>query len=277
MASFTMRNQEVEVVIDEYASEIHSFKDLSTGMEYMWQGDPAYWKGRNPSLFPLVGTTWDKILHIGGKDYTLKQQHCFLRRSTFTCTKHTDTQIVMEFHDTEETKEEFPFAFNVAILYELKGRRLSITYSIRNDSDDVMPFGFGLHPAFNCPIDPAKSYEDYWLEFSNPETFDWKTTSLHNEKVLSIQDRDALANTIIVHEPVSSEASLTDGTHSVTVSCVGYEWLAFWSPRAPFVCIEPWHSHTDFEEVRVPFEKREGTILLDPHRTFTTAYTITVK
>ena len=161
--------------------------------------------------------------------------------------------------------------------YELKGRRLSITYSIRNDSDDVMPFGFGLHPAFNCPIDPAKSYEDYWLEFSNPETFDWKTTSLHNEKVLSIQDRDALANTIIVHEPVSSEASLTDGTHSVTVSCVGYEWLAFWSPRAPFVCIEPWHSHTDFEEVRVPFEKREGTILLDPHRTFTTAYTITVK
>ena len=107
MASYSMSNQEVQVVIDEHASEIHSFRDLSTGIEYMWQGDAAYWKGRNPSLFPLVGTTWDKILHIGGKEYPLKQQHGFLRRSDFTCVEHTDSRIIMEFRDNEETKEEY--------------------------------------------------------------------------------------------------------------------------------------------------------------------------
>lgn len=277
MASFTLRNEQACAVIDEHASEIHSFKNLSNGFEYMWQGDPKYWSGRNPSLFPLVGKTWDGILHIGGKDYKLKQQHGFLRRSDFTCIEHSDERAVMELKDSPETCEEYPFAFTIRIIYELKGTRLSITYQITNDSEDVMPFGFGLHPAFNCPINPAKSYEDYWLEFSNPETFEWLTTKLENEKILSIRDREALHNTIIVHEPVSSEASLTDGTNAVTVSCVGYEWLAFWSPKAPFVCIEPWHSHTDFEKTEVPFEEREGTILLDPHRTFTTAYTITIK
>ena len=59
MASFTMQNDKVTVVIDEQASEIHSFKNNKTGIEYMWQGDPAFWKGRNPTLFPMVGSTWD--------------------------------------------------------------------------------------------------------------------------------------------------------------------------------------------------------------------------
>ena len=80
MSSFVLKNDKACVVIDEHASEIHSFKLLETGFEYMWQGDPAYWSGRNPTLFPLVGTTWDNKLRIGGKEYTLKQQHGFVRR-----------------------------------------------------------------------------------------------------------------------------------------------------------------------------------------------------
>ena len=62
------------------------------------------------------------------------------------------------------------------------------------------------------------------------------------------------------------------------VDVVGYEWLAFWSAKnnAPFVCIEPWHSHGDFGKTDVPFEKREGTLSLAPGRIFTTAYAVTI-
>ena len=74
MASFTMQNDKASVVIDEQASEIHSFRDRATGIEYMWQGDPQFWKGRNPTLFPMVGSTWDKILHINGREY--RTQRC---------------------------------------------------------------------------------------------------------------------------------------------------------------------------------------------------------
>ena len=55
--------------------------------------------------------------------------------------------------------------------------------------------------------------------------------------------------------------------------------VGIWSPpkkQAPFVCIEPWHSHGDFEKNDVPFEKREGTMSLAPGRIFTTAYAVTI-
>ena len=89
-------------------------------------------------------------------------------------------------------------------------------------------------------------------------------------------DRETLEKTIIYHNPKSSYVTLTNGEHGVRVDVVGYEWLAFWSAKnnAPFVCIEPWHSHGDFTKVDVPFEQREGTILLDPDHSYTTSYYI---
>ena len=274
MASFTIKNDEVCVAVDEHASEIHSFKDNQTGLEYMWQGDPAFWSGRNPTLFPMVGSTWDKILHIDGKEYKTGN-HGFCRRSDFTCVEHTDSEIVMELKDSEMTRSEHPFAFTMRVRYELSGRKLTITYTIKNENDRVMPFNFGLHPAFNCPVEPDKSFDDYHIEFSNHETFEWLNTKVDNSKELAL-DKEALAATIIITDPASSYASLTDGNHGVRVSCTGYKWLAFWSPNAPFVCIEPWHSHTDFTEVKVPFEEREGTQFLEAGKTFTTAYSIEV-
>ena len=106
MASFEMKNDAAKVVIDEHASEIHSFINAKTGLEYMWQGDPKFWKGRNPTLFPMVGSTWDKILHIDGKEYKTGN-HGFTRNSDFTCVSHTDDQIVMELKDRVSLSDAF--------------------------------------------------------------------------------------------------------------------------------------------------------------------------
>lgn len=275
MASFVMENNEVCVLIDEHASEIHSFKDKKTGIEYMWQGDPKFWKGRNPTLFPMVGSTWDKILHIDGKEYKTGN-HGFTRNSTFTCIEHTDSKIVMELKDSEETLKEYPFRFTLHIKYTLEGRTLTINYFIKNENDRVMPFNFGLHPAFNCPIEEGKSFYDYKIAFNKAEDINWLDTKMDATTELPL-NKDALAKTVIIADPKSTMSSLTDGTHSVDVAYEGYEWLAFWSPNAPFVCIEPWHSHTDFEEVKVPFEEREGTIHLEAGKLFETSYSITIR
>lgn len=269
-----MNSDLASVTVDEHASEIHSFVSRETGFEYMWQGDPKYWAGRNPTLFPMVGSTWDKILHIGGLEYRTGN-HGFTRHSDFKCVSHSENRIVMELKDSESTRSQYPFAFTLRIEYELSGAELSIHYTIINENDIVMPFNFGLHPAFNCPADPSRSFEDYHIEFGSEETFSWKTVSLEKAHVLAL-DRDALADTIVIENPKSQTAALTDGTHGVRVGFSGYRWLAFWSPKAPFVCIEPWHSHADFEKVEVPFEQREGTLFLDPHKSFETSYTITV-
>lgn len=274
MASFKMSSGKADVIIDEHASEIHSFRSRETGLEYMWKGDPAFWSGRNPTLFPMVGSTWDKILHINGKEYRTGN-HGFARNSDFTCISHSERRIVMELKDSPSTREQYPFSFTLRISYELQDAELSIRYEITNDGETVMPFNFGLHPAFNCPVSPDGSFGEFRLEFETEETFEWKKTSLHSERVLNL-DREALAETVIIENPKSHSVALTDGVHGVRVGFSGYRWLAFWSPKAPFVCIEPWHSHADFEKVEVPFEQREGTQFLNPHETFKTAYTITV-
>ena len=275
MASFVMENEEVCVLIDEHASEIHSFKDKKTGIEYMWQADPKYWTGRNPTLFPMVGSTWDKILHIDGKEYKTGN-HGFTRHSDFTCIEHTDQKIVMELKDSEETLKEYPFHFTLHIKYTLEGRTLQIRYFIKNENDRVMPFNFGLHPAFNCPIEDGDSFDDYKIVFNKAEDIDWLDTKMAATTELPL-NKDALAKTVIIADPKSTMSSLTNGKHSVDVAYEGYEWLAFWSPNAPFVCIEPWHSHTDFDEVKVPFEEREGTIHLDAGKIFETSYSITIR
>jgi transcriptional regulator with XRE-family HTH domain len=88
------------------------------------------------------------------------------------------------------------------------------------ENDRTMPFNFGLHPAFNCPLQEGEKFEDYHIEFSNHETFDWLNTHIKDSKVMDL-DKDALAATIIITDPVSSESSLTNGEHGVTVSNVG--------------------------------------------------------
>ena len=276
MAVFSMENDLAYAAVSEHASEITSFIDKETGIEHMWQGDPAYWSGRNPTLFPMVGSTWNKEIWIDGKLYQMGN-HGFTRNSDFTCVEHSENRIVMELKDSEETLAQYPFRFTLRIEYTLSGKTLSIHYSITNENDRTMPFNFGLHPAFNCPMAEGEKQTDYVIETNADEIFKQGRDTIAVGRQLELE-RKYLERTILVTAPKSTEATLTNGKHRVTVHAEGYEWLAFWSAKngAPFICIEPWHSHADFEEVNVPFEKREGTLMLEAHQEFTTDYSITV-
>ncbi len=277
MAVFRIENEYAAAEVSERASEITSFIDKTTGIEHMWQGDPAFWAGRNPTLFPMVGSTWNKEVVIDGKTYHMGN-HGFTRNSEFVCVSHTADEIVMELKDSEETLAQYPFRFTLRITYTLKGKTLTVGYEITNENERVMPFNFGLHPAFRCPMAEGESQAEYHLELEAEEVF----TSLQGEKItegkILTLERGPLEKTILVTAPKSTRTVLTNGKNRVTVTAEGYPWLAFWSAKndAPFVCIEPWHSHADFEEVRVPFEEREGTLFLQPHDVFRTSYAITV-
>ncbi len=266
MSTFILKNEDTFVEIDEKASEIIHLKNLKTDIEYIWQADPKYWTGRNPTLFPLVGSTWDKILHINGKEYKTGN-HGFARHAMFTCTKHTDTCIEMTLKENEDTLSQYPFHFVLKNVYELTGSSLKITTIVENTDTQVLPFSVGYHPAFNCPLEEGKAMADYEIVMDEEEEGYGKRISL---------DPEALAKTIILSNPKSTSYSLTDGSHGVNVKASNYPWVAFWSPNAPFVCIEPWHTHTDFEKVDVPFEQREGTILLESGKSWSTFYTISI-
>ena len=54
MSNTTLHNENVAVTLKALGGEWASIKDAS-GTEYLWQGNPEFWSGQAPVLFPIVG------------------------------------------------------------------------------------------------------------------------------------------------------------------------------------------------------------------------------
>ena len=70
MSIVTIKNAEFTVGIKTKGAEITSVKDNS-GKEYIWQGDPQFWKDQAIVLFPVVGRLDDGKYSFGGKEYEM--------------------------------------------------------------------------------------------------------------------------------------------------------------------------------------------------------------
>ena len=56
--------------VETLGGELVSYRD-ERGLEYIWGGDPAYWPGRNPLLFPIVGTLKEGKIRFDGREYAM--------------------------------------------------------------------------------------------------------------------------------------------------------------------------------------------------------------
>lgn len=281
-------NERYEITFCEQGGEMTSFRDVETGIQYLYQGDSDYWSGKNPTLFPIVGNTYNGTYEINGKQYAMKN-HGLIRYAKLSCVEQSETSITFECTDTEETRKQYPFSFRYRISYELKDNSCTITYHITNTGSNEMPFSFGLHPAFRCPLTKDEKFEDYHLIFSNQENitqllFDPERNKSVNKKELAVKDIKLSypwliePSTVIYEGCKSAYVTLQGKEHGIKVSIAGYPYLAFWTPKenAPFICIEPWYGHTDFTCDPIDFYHREGTMILSTNQTFTTSYAIEV-
>lgn len=50
-----LKNEKVTVQFKEFGGALSSIKDQD-GIEYLWQGNPAYWSSQAPVLFPICGS-----------------------------------------------------------------------------------------------------------------------------------------------------------------------------------------------------------------------------
>ena len=51
----TLQNNQLTVSISTKGAELQSIKNPTVGIEYLWQGDAAFWGRKAPVLFPVVG------------------------------------------------------------------------------------------------------------------------------------------------------------------------------------------------------------------------------
>lgn len=61
----------------------------ASGVALLWHGDAAFWSGRAPVLFPIVGRAVNDVIAVGEHRATMPQ-HGFARRSPFALTEQTD-------------------------------------------------------------------------------------------------------------------------------------------------------------------------------------------
>lgn len=283
-----LENERYVMTFCTKGGEMESFLDKETGIQYLYQGDTEFWSGKNPGLFPIIGNTYNGTYEIDGKTYAMKN-HGLIRYADLQCVEQAKDHITFELHDDEGTRAQYPFSFCYRVNYHLEANKCTITYEITNTGHKEMPFTFGLHPAFRCPLSDGEKFEDYHLIFSNPENvkqllFDPDKQKPVQKKSVTIQDIALRyswitdVTTVVYEKCRSAYLTLKGKEHGVKVAIAGYPYLALWTPKegAPFICIEPWYGHADYTEVKEDFYHREGTMILSPNKCFTTSYTIEV-
>lgn len=286
-----MRIENDNLVVDfgNAGGEMTSLVSKDNGYQYLWQGDTGNWSGMNPTLFPIVGNTYNGKYTVDGEEYQMRN-HGLVRYSDLECMENKSDSITFQLVSSEQTLESYPFDFGYQVRYELEGPRVKIEYKILNSGNREMPFTMGMHPGFNCPLKEGEVFEDYYIEFEEEENlkqivFDPKLEMPPHERDITLRrlplDYSMFEKyqTLIYKNVKSKRISLKSKETQIDVGVEGFPFLAFWTPKpgAPFICVEPWYSHGDFTRSEIPFKEREGMKTLLPGEEFHTEYYIEIK
>ena len=154
--TYTLKNENLTVTINSLGAEVVSVKDRN-GRELWWNGDPAFWKGHSPILFPACGGLWNGKYSLNGKEYNMPK-HGFAKGMEFEIDKNspvTDSDEVSEVSFTTTSNDEtmacFPFKWQLTLRYTLRGEQLECEAEVSNLSDETMHYQIGGHPALALP------------------------------------------------------------------------------------------------------------------------------
>jgi galactose mutarotase-like enzyme len=244
-------NEHLTVDVSSLGAEMQALT-ASDGRSFLWNGDAAFWAGRSPILFPMVGKAPDDEIAIDGKRFPMGQ-HGFARRSEFVLSASSATMCRYELASSESTKAVYPFDFLLAVEHSVEGRAVTVAAEVANGSDRPMPFGLGFHSAFVWPL-PGADGQPHGVTLDNggepplvrlegglvkPGTQPSPFKAGHLVLDHAMFDADAMIF------PEGSGTGLSYGVENGPALAFHFENLpnlALWTkPGGPFLCVEPWH------------------------------------
>ena len=234
-------NDHLSATINPFGAELSSLKDAD-GRELMTNADPAFWTGRAPLLFPVIGVTRDGI-RLNGQHYPMAK-HGFARHSTFELVTHEATRAVFSLGDSEETRTSYPFTFRLEVEFRLEEATLTVEVRILNRGEVPMPASFGFHPAFAWPLPYGKARADHRIIFEKDEPSrlreiapdgliaEARRDSPLDGRVLHLAD-DLFTNDALVWDPVESRHVTygADGAPQLRIAFPDTDKLGIWTAR----------------------------------------------
>jgi galactose mutarotase-like enzyme len=288
--SVILKNATFAVKIMEKGAELKSLADLATGQEYIWHGDPAWWTGSAPILFPVVGSLKNGTYSFEGRSFTLPN-HGFARGSEFVAERETPESAEFLLSSSDATRAVYPFDFKLRVSFALRPNGLSVGYTITNTGGGRMYFSIGSHTAFVVPF-AGGALENYYVLFDREESAerwyikdnlidpDRRSPAFDTSRTIGLSRTLFDEGGLVFKHLHSRSFSLRNGLNprSVTMVTEGAPYFALWAkPGAPFVCLEPWHGISDSADASGDLTKKEGILYLDPLGSFDTGYRIDIQ
>lgn len=196
-------------------------------------------RGGIPILFPICGDLPNDRYTHQGQEYTLKR-HGFARDLPWEVTAQeteNEAALTLVLKSNDQTRDVYPFDFELTFTYRLKGNILTLDQTYRNCCSEPMPFSTGLHPYFwvtekeQMELDiPATQYKDN----VNQGTYNYEGKFDLNQDEIDAQLR-----------PLSRQQTslgLPKRGFSINLSfSPEYNTAVFWNIKGKdFACLEPW-------------------------------------
>jgi len=292
--NYELTYQGYRAVIDSHGGELISFRDPE-GTEYIWDGNPAYWPGRNPLLFPIVGNLKNGEVNFEGIPYEMSR-HGFARDNEFTAVEQGDEYLVLELQESEDTLAKYPYPFKLQVRQQVIDGGFITAFCVENTGEKPMPFCIGAHTAFRCPIREGEAFADYEIVFDQKETAPMRRLTAaglvsHDQREAFLDDQDRFTldheiftrvDTIIFDELKSTGVSLLhkETGKGLRMDFEGFPMMAFWTngaKKAPYICIEPWHGCAAVDNESGEFTEKPHCILLQPGDRKELAYCVKIQ
>jgi len=275
----TIRSHALTAAVKAHGAELCSLQN-GAGIEFVWQAGPA-WPRHAPLLFPIVGRLVNDELRHRGRTCRMTQ-HGFARDSRFAWVERGDNSCTLVLDDSAATRALYPFAFRLVVSYMLDEAGLDVALTIINTGEETLPASLGGHPAFNWPLSPGASKQDYALTFANEETspvrrLDGGLLRAATEPspvagtVLSLSESLFADDAIIFAAPKSNSVRYAAGQGAsggpwLKISWRGFRELGVWSKPsgAPFLCIEPWRGYASPAGFDGEFTDKPGLMKIAP-------------
>ena len=272
----TIQNNRLRASFKELGAELVSLIDLGTGKDIIWNGNPDFWSGQSPVLFPTVGTLKNDEYIFRGKTYTLPR-HGFARRRAFDIKATSATEVIFELRSDADSLKIYPFHFCLEIRYTLDDNKLSVYYKVKNCSETEMYFSLGAHPGFAIDTEDGLKYNDHEIVFPDDEKLEAHPL-IDNlisspTKVIELPDhtlplsyelfsKDALVMTTMKSKKLTLRNH--KNKHKLVFSFSGFPYFGIWAAKnADFVCLEPWQGIADLQDHNQELAEKFGILKLE--------------
>lgn len=286
-----LENSKIKVIVSDIGGELQGITGKKEGDEYLWNGRPYGWNLSAPTLFPIIGKVKNGEYKYSGKQYKMNQ-HGFASREEHKVISSTNYGITFELNENERTLEKYPFKFALRTTYSLEDNDILIEFEVENTDNKEIIFSLGSHPSFLCPFKREEELEDYYLQFDKVETASIlsinKDDFLTGEKKIYIKDSNKIdltndtfkGGTLIFNDLKSNTITLKSKKHNkyVSVEFQGFPFLSLWATEKtrPFICIEPWIGHADYDDFHGEFKEKSDSIILGVNKKFNCSYKINI-